>query len=185
MHNMVRTKLHKHTKHHIELLIASKCSCSQYVHMGSRCCRCPLHCLLQATALHEEWNSEKAQRIQLNQRLVKQATQLADQVMLNDANQNTIRYHCTLRLCLPIPGTQAAASEPHIAIASVGCSWSGQCIIDPFQIFVLENAWFSVSTAPADLIDHLHTPCQKQLAAGHFCVGKQLTPSPGLSLGIS
>lgn len=49
-------------------------------------------CLLQALALHQEWSSEKAQRIQLTDRLVKKEVKLADQVMLNDANQNTIRY---------------------------------------------------------------------------------------------
>lgn len=44
----------------------------------------------QAIALHEEWVSEKAQRIQLTERLLKQEAQLQDQVMLNNANANRI-----------------------------------------------------------------------------------------------
>ena len=46
---------------------------------------------LQATSLHEEWVSEKAQRIQLTERLVKQSARLSDQIMLNEANANRIR----------------------------------------------------------------------------------------------
>lgn len=45
----------------------------------------------QATALHEEWSSEKAQRIQLTERIVKKDAHLTDQILLNEANQNTIR----------------------------------------------------------------------------------------------
>ncbi|DBA74307.1 TPA: hypothetical protein ACH3X1_011082 [Trebouxia sp. C0004] len=44
----------------------------------------------QATSLHEEWVSEKSQRIQLTERLVKQSARLSDQVMLNEANANRI-----------------------------------------------------------------------------------------------
>jgi len=54
---------------------------------------------LQATSLHEEWVSEKSQRIQLTERLVKQSARLSDQIMLNEANANRIRWlllNCTL-----------------------------------------------------------------------------------------
>lgn len=54
---------------------------------------------LQATALHEAWSSEKAQRIQLTDRLVRKEAELTDQLMLNDANQNTIRYRHTWAQC--------------------------------------------------------------------------------------
>ena len=48
-------------------------------------------CNLQAISLHDEWVREKAQRIQLTERLVKQEAQLQDQIMLNNANANRIR----------------------------------------------------------------------------------------------
>ncbi|KAL0054846.1 hypothetical protein WJX82_003177 [Trebouxia sp. C0006] len=46
--------------------------------------------IAQATSLHEEWVSEKSQRIQLTERLVKQSARLSDQIMLNEANANRI-----------------------------------------------------------------------------------------------
>ena len=61
---------------------------------------------MQATSLHEEWMSEKAQRIQLTERLVHKEACLADQTMLNQANQNRIRcdklnfvHQCDLVYC--------------------------------------------------------------------------------------
>ena len=46
---------------------------------------------VQAVAMHEEWVTEKAQRIQLTERLIKQEVNLCDQMRFNEANQNTIR----------------------------------------------------------------------------------------------
>ena len=120
-------------------------------------------CLLQAMALHQEWSSEKAQRIELTERLVKKETQLADQVMLNDANQNTIRYHCTLCLCLPVAGTQAVILQlctVCMLLFTVPASSQVNMYKIPSNAFacVLDNALFSVVTASVNLSNHLpHT----------------------------
>ena len=65
-------------------------SCVQDLSVLDVACTGSSFCV-QAVAMHEEWVTEKAQRIQLTERLIKQEVNLCDQMRFNEANQNTIR----------------------------------------------------------------------------------------------
>lgn len=49
---------------------------------------------MQAESLHGEWKSEKAQRISLTERIIKQGAELTDQQLQHQAAVVRIRYVC-------------------------------------------------------------------------------------------
>ena len=57
---------------------------------------------MQAEALHGEWKSEKAQRISLTERIIKQGTELTDEQLQHQAAVVRIGYVCMCFDC-PLP----------------------------------------------------------------------------------